>query len=92
MDVYNTNDCSGDFRSVNVWDNSCASWMGGFRSYKFWVYGGSHQSSHFFPNGNCGNLFDDFGGGWVDSGGNIKIGQCYTFGDRVANAASSWNG
>ena len=90
IDIYNSEDCSGDSRSVNVYDNTCASWMGGFASYVPRVYGGAHQYVDFYVPGACAGPTVG-GGAWVDGGdGNFKIGQCYYFGTGlVANAASS---
>ncbi|KAF2107085.1 hypothetical protein BDV96DRAFT_654173 [Lophiotrema nucula] len=92
MDVYDSNDCSGDARNVNVWDNTCATWMGGFKSYIPRVYGGTHQYAYFFAPSNCGSLPGSIGGDWADGGG-FKVGQCYYFGDgnTVANAAASYS-
>lgn len=94
MDVYDSDNCSGVARSVNVWDNTCATWMGGFRSYIPRVYGGPHQKSYFFVPGNCGDLTTSFGGAWADGGdGNFQVGQCWNFGaNRVVNAVASYSG
>jgi hypothetical protein len=49
-DVFDTQDCSGGVREVNVWENTCADWMGGFSSFRVKVYGGSGQRAYI-----CGN-------------------------------------
>jgi len=90
IDVYNSKDCTGDARNVNVWDNTCATWMGGFQSYIPRVYGGTHQYAYFFAPNNCGSLPGAIGGNWADGGG-FKVGTCYSFGDHVANAAASYS-
>lgn len=94
MDIYDSADCSGTARSVNVWDNTCATWMGGFQSYVPRVYGGPHQKSYFFIPGNCGDLTSSYGVHWVDGGdGNFQVGQCRNFGgNRVMNAVASYSG
>jgi hypothetical protein len=66
MDVFNSEDCTGESRSVNVWDNTCATWMGGFKSFKPTTYGGIHQKAYFFIPGNCGDLLTAYGTFWVD--------------------------
>ncbi|KAF1849567.1 uncharacterized protein K460DRAFT_40 [Cucurbitaria berberidis CBS 394.84] len=94
IDVYDSDNCSGGSREVNVWDNTCATWMGGFKSYKPKVYGGPHQKAYFFVPGNCGDLTTSFGGHWADGGdGDFQAGRCMNFGsNRVVNAASSYRG
>ena len=91
MDIYNSKDCSGNARSVNVWDNTCATWMGGFQSYTARVYGGRHQKAYFFAPGNCGSLHGAISTEWADGGG-FKVGNCHSFGDHVANAVASYSG
>ncbi|KAH7112109.1 hypothetical protein B0J11DRAFT_542671 [Dendryphion nanum] len=92
IDIYDSENCSGNSREVNVWDNTCATWQGGFRSYKPKVYGGSHQWVWFFIPGNCGDLTSAWGRGYVDGGdAGFKIGECRSFGSgRVMNAIASY--
>ncbi|ORY03673.1 hypothetical protein BCR34DRAFT_667357 [Clohesyomyces aquaticus] len=94
MDIYDSDNCSGPARSVNVWDNTCATWMGGFRSYAPRVYGGAHQKSYFFIPGNCGDLTSSLNSRWVDGGdGWFQTDHCYNFGNgRVVNAVASYSG
>ena len=53
VDVFDTTDCTGAAREVNVWDNTCAGWMGGFRSVRVKVFGGSNQHAYFCPTNGC---------------------------------------
>ncbi|OAL42876.1 hypothetical protein IQ07DRAFT_593512 [Pyrenochaeta sp. DS3sAY3a] len=89
MRIYDSGDCSGASRSVNVWDNTCAT-PGGFRSFTPTTYGTNHQRMYFFSPGNCGDIFNVLKEGWADGGGSLKIGTCYGFGNQVANAAASY--
>ncbi|KAH8722704.1 hypothetical protein GQ44DRAFT_711485 [Phaeosphaeriaceae sp. PMI808] len=94
MDVYDSTDCSGGSRSVNVWDNTCATWMGGFKSFRPNTYGGNHQKAYFFIPGNCGDLTSAVNVHWVDGGdGGFQNGNCYGIDNgRSANAVASYRG
>jgi hypothetical protein len=91
IDVYDSTDCTGGSRSVNVYDNTCATWQGGFSSYVPRVYGGQHQYAYFYVPSNCidPNVFKR---GWADGGdGNFRVGDCYSFGGvgHVVNGIGS---
>jgi len=92
VNVYDSQDCSGPAREVNVWDNTCANWMGGFQSYKPVVYGGGQQKIYLFIPGSCGNLLDARGGQWADGGDSgFQVGHCRSAGTgRVYNAIASY--
>jgi hypothetical protein len=66
MEIFDSVDCTGTSRHVNVYDNTCATWMGGFNSYLPKVYGGTHQRAFFFVPGNCGDLPGAYDTKWVD--------------------------
>ena len=91
MDVYGSKDCSGSAKSVNVWDNTRATGMGGFQSYIPRVYRGTHQHAYFFAPSNCGSLPGAISNSWADGGG-FKISMCYNLGGHVANAVASYAG
>ena len=90
IDAYTSHDCSGGANSINVYDNTCASWFSGFSSYVPRVYGGEHQYVEFWIPGACGGPSAGHSA-WVDGGdGGFQVGTCYTFGDGVViNAAGS---
>ncbi|KAF2688320.1 hypothetical protein K458DRAFT_384504 [Lentithecium fluviatile CBS 122367] len=78
---------------VNIWDNTCATWPEGFRSFKITVWGGSHQYAYFFAPDNCGSLPGAIGQGYVDSTtNNFRLGDCYHFNGASANAIASYAG
>jgi hypothetical protein len=44
MTLYSGPDCTGTPQEdVNVWDNTCATWMNGFQSFKLTTPGGDNQ-------------------------------------------------
>ncbi|KAJ4986884.1 hypothetical protein SVAN01_07562 [Stagonosporopsis vannaccii] len=94
IDTYSDTACSTSVqRSVNIWDNTCATWPKGFKSFKITTWGGKHQYGYFFSPGNCGSLPDAIRGGYVDSGSNaFKLETCYDFDDASANAIASYRG
>jgi len=88
--TYSNEGCTGSTQEVNVYDNTCAGWMNGFKSYKPTYYGGSHQYATFWDNVNCapGPLWEH---GWADGGdGRFRIGDCDGFGGAVVRGVSSY--
>lgn len=92
MDTYSGENCGGTSQSVNVWDNTCATWPDAFKSFKINTWGGSHQKAWFFAPDNCGSLPGSIKSGYVDSTTNdFKFGDCYGFSGSVANAVASYS-
>ncbi|KAF2829278.1 hypothetical protein CC86DRAFT_403924 [Ophiobolus disseminans] len=49
INTYSDLNCgSGVQNDVNTWDNTCATWPDGFKSFKITTWGGSHQKAYFF--------------------------------------------
>jgi hypothetical protein len=77
---------------VNIWDNTCATWPNGFKSFKITTWGGSRQKAYFFAPDGCGDLTSTIGQGYVDSTTrDFTIGRCYHFNDASANAVASYS-
>ncbi|GMF71461.1 hypothetical protein F9C07_5870 [Aspergillus flavus] len=94
MDTYSDTNCGDSVQSgVNTWDNTCATWPKGFKSFKITTWGGNRQLAYFFAPDNCGSLPGAIRHGYVDSTTkDFKLGQCYHFDGASANAiASYWN-
>lgn len=93
FDAYASSDCSGTSQEVNVWDNSCATWMNGFSSFIPRAYGAEHQKGYIFAPNNCGDLATALWSNYVDGGvSGYQVGQCVSLGNgHVATAASSYS-
>ncbi|KAL4811079.1 hypothetical protein BDV18DRAFT_155692 [Aspergillus unguis] len=93
IDTFSDTDCKDSVQtSVNIWDNSCATWPKGFKSFKIKTWGGSHQMGYFFPAGDCGNLLGTVTQGYVDSSTHeFKMGDCYDADDSDMNAIASYS-
>jgi hypothetical protein len=94
MDTFSDDNCGNSVqRDVNTWDNTCATWPDGFKSFKITTWGGTHQHAYFFAPDNCGSLPGAVANGYVDSSTNdYKLGGCYNFRGSVANAVASYYG
>jgi hypothetical protein len=95
IDTYSGTGCDGNVvqTGVNIWDNTCATWPEGFRSYRIKVWGGSHQYAYFFAPDNCGSLPGAIDQGYVDSTTyDFKLDECQSLGGAVANAIASYAG
>ncbi|UPX20290.1 uncharacterized protein EKO05_0010527 [Ascochyta rabiei] len=94
IDTYSGTNCNNIVQnSVNTWDNTCATWPEGFKSFKITTWGGSHQYAYFFSPDNCGSLPDAINQGYVDSTtSDFKLNKCYSFNDASANAIASYRG
>lgn len=94
IDTYGTTDCQSSVETgVNTWDNSCATWPKGFKSFKITTWGGPHQMAYFFSPGGCGSLPDAIKKGYVDSTTyDFKLNTCYSFNGASANAIASYRG
>ncbi|CAO2649199.1 Nn.00g101480.m01.CDS01 [Neocucurbitaria sp. VM-36] len=94
IDTFGGTNCDGVVETgVNIWDNTCATWPNGFRSFKITVWGGNHQMAYFFAPDNCGSLPGAIKKGYVDSTTyDFKLGDCYNFGGAAANAIASYAG
>ncbi|KAB8204484.1 hypothetical protein BDV34DRAFT_226283 [Aspergillus parasiticus] len=94
IDTYSDTNCGKSVqKGVNTWDNTCATWPKGFKSFKITTWGGKHQYGYWFAPGNCGSLPTALKGGYVDSTTNsFKLGECYNFDGSAANAIASYSG
>ncbi|KAE8357566.1 hypothetical protein BDV27DRAFT_164398 [Aspergillus caelatus] len=94
IDTYSDNNCGSVVESgVNIWDNTCATWPKGFKSFKIKTWGGSHQKGYFFAEGGCGSLPGAIRKGYVDSTTNdFSLGGCNSFNGASANAVASYSG
>ncbi|KAH6614946.1 hypothetical protein C7974DRAFT_427933 [Boeremia exigua] len=64
IDTYSTQSCSTAVQTrVNTWDNTCATWPRGFKSFRIRTWGGRAQRAYFFAPNNCGSLPDAIGKG-----------------------------
>ncbi|KAJ9616071.1 hypothetical protein H2204_014112 [Knufia peltigerae] len=95
VQVYDDHDCTQNGREVNVWDNTCATWMGGFGSFEVKAYGSSGQKARFHVANNCGG--STIGGAYFADGtgsgnANFLIGTgCHDLDTGyTANAAGSF--
>ncbi|KAL2705911.1 hypothetical protein AAEP93_001161 [Penicillium crustosum] len=53
--AYRNDDCSGESKRVNVWDNTCRDTnIFATKSIRVETYGGRHQKATFFTNNGCG--------------------------------------
>ncbi|KAK1235601.1 hypothetical protein PQX77_001166 [Marasmius sp. AFHP31] len=94
IDTFSGTNCDGPVQSgVNIWDNTCATWPEGFRSFRPKVWGGSHQMAYFFAPDNCGSLPGAIKKGYVDSTTfDFALEGCYNFDGASANAIASYFG
>lgn len=94
IDTFGDNGCGSSVQTgVNIWDNTCATWPEGFKSFKITTWGGPHQMAYFFAPGGCGSLPDNLRKGYVDSTTyDFKTGDCYSFNGASANAIASYRG
>ncbi|KAF2727702.1 hypothetical protein EJ04DRAFT_570152 [Polyplosphaeria fusca] len=93
LETFSDDSCNDKNQNVNVWDNTCADWPSGFKSYKITTWGGNRQYAYFFGPDNCGSLPGAIIGGYVDrTTKDYELDTCYTLGGASANAiASYWN-
>jgi hypothetical protein len=94
IDTYSGTNCDNIVQTaVNIYDNTCATWPAGFRSFRITVWGGNHQYAYFFAPDNCGSLPAAINQGYVDwTTKNFKLGDCYNFAGGSANAIASYSG
>ncbi|KAF2632032.1 hypothetical protein BU25DRAFT_445186 [Macroventuria anomochaeta] len=94
IDTYSGSNCNTIVENnVNTWDNTCATWPKGFKSFRIRTWGGNHQHAYFFAPNNCGSLPDAIKSGYVDSTTNdFKLNTCYSFNGASANAIASYRG
>ncbi|KAE8158012.1 hypothetical protein BDV40DRAFT_304635 [Aspergillus tamarii] len=94
IDTFSGTNCDKSVqKGVNTWDNTCATWPKGFKSFKITTWGGKGQYGYFFAPNNCGSLPGSIKGGYVDSTTKtFKLGQCYNFNGASANAIASYSG
>lgn len=91
VNVYDSLDCTGPGREVNVWDNTCALWMAEFRSFRPTVYGGMHQYGWAFSKTEDCSGSDGWRLGWVDGGdGRFLTDLCYHFDGLWYDDFASW--
>ncbi|KAG7122516.1 hypothetical protein HYQ44_003414 [Verticillium longisporum] len=55
VDVFSGERCTGQSQNVNVYDNTCAAWMIGYRSFRVKTYGSTPQRAYFCTGGACNN-------------------------------------
>ncbi|KAL4886171.1 hypothetical protein BJY04DRAFT_213703 [Aspergillus karnatakaensis] len=91
IDAFRGNDCSGESKHVNVWDNTCRSTnIFPTKSVRVKKYGAGGQKATFFLLGGCGapsSASKSFWAGGGDSG--FQIGTCIDFGVFQMNAYGS---
>ncbi|KAB8266186.1 hypothetical protein BDV32DRAFT_143910 [Aspergillus pseudonomiae] len=93
IDTYSDTGCDKSVqKGVNTWDNTCATWPKGFKSFKITTWGGKRQYAYFFAPGNCGSLPTALKSNYVDSGSSWELGKCYDFNGAAANAIASYSG
>ncbi|KAF2727623.1 hypothetical protein EJ04DRAFT_133164 [Polyplosphaeria fusca] len=92
METFHDEGCRDHSETVNVWDNSCATWPNAFSSFRITTLGGYDQRAYFFAPDNCGSLPTALISGYVDGRDTSPLGlnQCYYFNGAVANAVSSY--
>ena len=81
IQTYSKRNCTGLTQEVNIWDNSCGSWMMPFQSFKAKAYGGKHQQAYFYGGGGCLSTMY-WGPVWVDGGDsrfNLSSPHCVSF-------------
>jgi hypothetical protein len=93
IDTFSGTNCDNSVqKDVNIWDNTCATWPEGFKSFKITTWGGGRQKAYFFAPDGCGDLTSTIGQGYVDSTTHdFAIGWCYNFNDASANAIASYS-
>lgn len=93
IDTFGDSNCGqGNQNGVNIWDNTCATWPNGFKSFKITTWGGSHQMAYFFAPGNCGSLPNNIKKGYVDSTTyDFRLNECVSFNGAAANAIASYS-
>lgn len=88
--AYRNDDCSGESKNVNVWDNTCRD-TNIFETHSIRVekYGGRHQKATFFTDNGCGTSISARYSWWADGGdGSFAKGKCLKF-DRGIHAYGS---
>lgn len=92
INTFSGTNCRGVVeRDVNIWDDTCAAWPKGFRSYKITTWGGRHQYAYFFAPGECRSRSGAIGQGYVDSTTfDFELNHCYDFDGATANAIGSY--
>ncbi|KAI9931126.1 hypothetical protein ASPWEDRAFT_178685 [Aspergillus wentii DTO 134E9] len=75
-------DCSGDAKEVNVWDNTCRdSNVPKTKSFRVLAYGGHAQRAVFWKHSHCGDFDKDFKSWWSDGGSDeFKKDACLNLG------------
>lgn len=53
VDTFSGPNCSGSSQYVNIWDNTCGSWMNGFQSFRVVYYGSGGQNAHICRQNTC---------------------------------------
>ncbi|KAJ6137982.1 hypothetical protein N7471_004468 [Penicillium samsonianum] len=88
--TYRNDDCYGESKSVNVWDNTCRGTnIFATKSVRVDTYGGRHQKATFFTANGCGAAVSARYAWWADGGDStfVKV-KCLKF-DREIHAYGS---
>ncbi|KAL1296495.1 hypothetical protein AAFC00_000007 [Neodothiora populina] len=90
VDIYDTKDCTGSARSINVYDNTCK-YPGGFQSLKVTTQGGSSQQLTAYSRQACAGA--QTLRKCVHGPDSVPVGQCFqtTNGNGGSNALSSYS-
>ncbi|KAH6679943.1 hypothetical protein F5X68DRAFT_234463 [Plectosphaerella plurivora] len=84
LDTFSGPGCTGNKQYVNIYDNTCGTWMNGFQSYRVIYYGGSNQNAKICKASSCHTCFSYNAG--RDS--NFQKGPCYTPGGGLNSLGS----
>lgn len=91
IEAFRDNNCSGESKEVNVWDNTCRNTdIFPTKSVRVVAYGGHRQRATFFLLGGCGAASEASADWWADGGSDkFKKGACLDFGAFQMNAYGS---
>jgi hypothetical protein len=53
VDAFSGPNCSGNKQYVNIWDNTCGTWMNGFQSIRVVYFGSGNQNAHICRATSC---------------------------------------
>jgi hypothetical protein len=53
VDAFSGPNCTGNKQYVNIWDNTCGTWMNGFQSIRVVYFGSGNQNAHICRATSC---------------------------------------
>ncbi|KAG7109706.1 hypothetical protein HYQ44_011690 [Verticillium longisporum] len=88
VDVFSGERCTGQSQNVNVYDNTCAAWMIGYRSFRVKTYGSTPQRAYFCTGGACNNC----NSWWAGGSDQFLRNMCISLGSSLHWSAGSFRG